>query len=659
MLQLGSVTLMTLCPVALFGIIASFVGGAKRRMGLVRAGERSLLVSFLLLTLAIAILVFQFYTDDFNSSYVAGHSNIDLSPFYKATSLWSGQEGSLLFWNWLLGVYGATVLLVHRKKNRDLMPYVTGIILTAILFFAILNGIVSSPFVPLVSEHGGTTVPFAPQDGRGLNPLLQHPAMAIHPPMLYLGLVGFVVPFAFAMAALLVRSPGSRWIRTTRRWTLFAWCFLSCGVLLGARWAYVELGWGGYWAWDPVENASLMPWLTGTAFLHSVMIQEKKGMMKVWNVALVIATYFLCLFGTFLTRSGVVSSVHAFAQSPIGFYFITFIAIGLALSIWLAYSRREFLAPESGLDSVVSRESSFLFNNLILLAACFAVFWGTIFPVISEAFRGEKISVGPPFFNKINIPIGLFLLFLTGVGPLLAWRKTSMAGLRRNLTWPTAAALVVMIVLLAQGMREFYALICFSLFAFVVAGVLLEFYRGSRVRMSQLGESIVLAVYRLTAKNTRRYGGYIVHIGTALLFAGIAGTAFNSNVRTELLEGESIDIAGYNVRVDHIESDRTPNYEYERAQITLTEDGREIKKLYPERRFYFASEQASSEVEIHTTFSEDIYVVYASHGPNDGAVIQVYHNPLVRWLWVGGMILVGGTIITIFPNQKRREQIGA
>ncbi|NNE09560.1 MAG: heme lyase CcmF/NrfE family subunit, partial [Gemmatimonadetes bacterium] len=387
---------MTLYPVCIFGIIASFVGGYQHNPRFVRAGERAVLFACILVVLATAVLTIQFLQDDFNNAYVASHSNIDLPVIYKFSALWSGQEGSLLFWNCLLAMYAFAAVVSQRNRNRDLMPYVNGILLTSIFFFTTLHLFVVHPFQPLMLEQGTVLSAFTPIDGKGLNPLLQHPVMAIHPPMLYLGFVGFVVPFAFAMAALMVRSPGARWIRVTRRWTLFAWFFLTCGILLGARWAYVELGWGGYWAWDPVENASLMPWLTGTAFLHSVMIQEKKGMLKVWNVSLVIATYFLCLFGTFLTRSGVVSSVHAFAQSPIGGYFITFILVGVGLSIWLVRSRREYLQSDTMLDSVASRESSFLFNNLILLAACFAVLWGTLFPVLSEAIQGEKISVGPP-----------------------------------------------------------------------------------------------------------------------------------------------------------------------------------------------------------------------------------------------------------------------
>ncbi len=649
--QLGSIALITLLPVAIFGTIASFAGAAGKRMSWVRAGERSLFAAFVLTTIAVGALTLQFFANDFSNSYVANHSNTELSLFYKATALWSGQEGSLLYWNWLLAIYGAAVLLVHRKRNRDLMPYVTGIILVSIIFFTILNTFVASPFRCLLYEFSGNIVPFMPDDGRGLNPLLQHPVMAIHPPTLYLGFVGFAVPFAFAMAALLVRSPGARWIRLTRRWTLLSWFFLTVGVLLGARWAYVELGWGGYWAWDPVENASLMPWLTGTAFLHSVMIQERKGMLKVWNVALVSITFFLCLFGTFLTRSGIVSSVHAFARSPIGNYIALFLIIGIILTIALVHTRRKYLKSDEQLDSMISRESSFLFNNLILLASCFAVLWGTIFPVISEAVQGEKISIGAPFFNKVNIPIGLFLLLLTGMGPLLAWRRTSWRGIRRNFTGPVAAGIAVVMALLLGGARDGYAIVCLGLCAFVLSGILVEIARGTRARMRQTGSSVVRAFGGMVARNTRRYGGYMVHMGVVFLFVGFAGAAFNEDVRNEVRVGGSIALGDYAVRVESIEQGMTPNYHFERAEVTLLKMGEPLRTLHPERRTYLASEQPSSEVEIYSTLREDIYVVYASHGPGGGAVIQVYHNPLVRWIWIGSIIMAIGTMVAFLPRR--------
>lgn len=655
--ELGSLALITLYPVTLFGAAASFLGGHNRREGLVSAGERSLVVSFLLLTLSVLSLVVLFLKDNFSNAYVANHSNIDLPTFYKLTALWAGQEGSLLFWNWLLSLYGIAVLWSNRNRNRDLMPYVTAILLVSAFFFTNMNLLAANPFRPLVMDHAGTPIPYAPPDGRGLNPLLQHPAMVVHPPVLYLGFVGFVVPFAFALAALWTRAPGAGWLLATRRWTLFAWLFLSGGILLGARWAYVELGWGGYWAWDPVENASLMPWLTGTALLHSVIIQEKRGMLKVWNAVLVVTTYLLCVFGTFLTRSGIVSSVHAFAQSPVGHYFVGFLALGVVFSFGLIWMRREYLRSDATLDSVLSRESSFFFNNLVFLVSCFAVLWGTLFPVLSEAVRGEQISVGPPYFNRINVPIGLFLLFLTGFAPLLAWRRTSWPSLRRSFAWPAALMLAAGTILFLLAVRARYALICFSLSVFVATTILMEFYRGGRVRRRQLGESWPRALANLFLRNPRRYGGYVVHFGVVLLFVGFAGSSFNRSRAEELSPGGEMAIAGYTLRVENLEEGETPNYDFARARVVLERRGRPVGVYRPERRFYYASEQPSTEVEIHSTVREDIYLVYASTGEKGGAVIQVYRNPLVLWVWVGGIVLVLGGLICLVPMRREGPPI--
>src|SRR5579863_5842404 len=407
--NLGSLAILLAFCVAIYATTASVVGRLCRKPFLIVSGARAVYAVWALITSASAVLVTGLLTGDFRFSYVAEHSNRAMPILYKFAAWWGGQEGSLLFWSWLLSTYTAVVVFTNRRRHRDMMPWVVGVLTTVQCFFLILNNFIASPFQMLASDKLIVAVP----DGNGLNPLLQYPAMAIHPPMLYLGYVGFAVPFAFAIGSLITRQPGDDWIHTTRRWTMVTWLFQSCGVTLGAAWAYHVLGWGGYWGWDAVENASLLPWLGGTAFLHSVMMQEKKGMMKVWNMVLISATFFLCIFGTFLTRSGVVSSVHAFAQSPIGKYFVVFLAVGIAATIYLILDRLSYLKSETNLESVVSRESSFMFNNLILLASCFAVLWGTLFPVISEAVTGEKISVDAPFFNRINIPIGLALMLLT------------------------------------------------------------------------------------------------------------------------------------------------------------------------------------------------------------------------------------------------------
>ena len=429
----GSFALILAFVCAAYAVVVGIAAILTRHPLLIKSARQAGLATCVLIFLATGSLVYLFFSDNFSVAYVVAHSNRDLATFYKIAALWSGQEGSLLFWSFLLAVYVFSVLITYRNKNGELMPYV-GVVMAGVqIFFLTLNNFVASPFKALgTPAANGTFDLVARSDGNGLTPLLQYPEMVIHPPNLYSGYTGFTIPFAFALAALLARYPGEKWIHLTRKWTMIAWCFQSCGILLGAHWAYAVLGWGGYWAWDPVENASLLPWLSGTAFLHSVMMQEKRGMMKVWNVWLVFITFMLCILGTMLTRSGVVSSVHAFAQSSIGSWFVGFLAVIFIVCFTAYLYNRDYLKSENQLDSVVSRESSFLFNNLVLLVSCIAVLSGTLFPVFSEWISGSRISVGAPFFNKVNIPIGLLLLFLTGVGPLLAWRKTSLDSLKRN-----------------------------------------------------------------------------------------------------------------------------------------------------------------------------------------------------------------------------------
>ncbi|MBV9088231.1 MAG: heme lyase CcmF/NrfE family subunit, partial [Acidobacteriaceae bacterium] len=477
----GSFSLLLALALSIYSFVPGIVALVRRKTGsaaLSETARRAGMGVFIALTAAAIALVAAAFTNDFSVAYILHHSNRDLSPAYKFSVLWSGQEGSLLFWAWLLSAYGFVLRWRHHVDTR-LVAYASVIIAGVQVFFTLLNNFAANPFAMMVGN--------IPSDGNGLNPLLQYPEMVIHPPMLYLGYVGFAVPFAFALGALIMKYPGEKWIHITRRWTMVTWAFLTCGIFLGAHWAYSVLGWGGYWGWDPVENASLMPWLTGTAFLHSVMMQEKRGMLKMWNMWLIFATFMLSIFGTFLTRSGVVSSVHAFAQSSIGTWFVTFLAIIFAVCVFFFLRNRGELKSEHKLESLVSRESSFLFNNLVLLAACFAVLWGTLFPVLSEWVQGTKVTVGPPFFNRVNLPIGMFLLLLTAVGPLLAWRKTSLESLRRNFTWPALAAVATAIVLIAFGMRPwrdtsvFYSLMAMSLAVLVTATVASEFVRGGRV----------------------------------------------------------------------------------------------------------------------------------------------------------------------------------
>ncbi len=652
MQHLGNFALMALFVFAAYAVVASLLGARRGNGRLLASGERALLVCSALSTTACFALVYLLVKSDFRFEYVASYSNRDLPFFYKVASLWAGNDGSLLFWAWLLLLFSGITVLTNRNKNRELMPYVVATLGVITLFFTYLNYWVCNPFhqLGLVSAQG--TAVWAPVDGKGLNPLLQHPIMAIHPPILYTGYVGFVIPFAFCIAALVTGRLGSEWITSTRRWTLFAWFFLGTGIILGARWAYVELGWGGYWAWDPVENAALMPWLCGTAYLHSVMIQERKGMLKVWNVSLVIVTYLLCILGTFLTRSGVVSSVHAFAESDFAKIFLLFIGIAALASAALVLYRLPALKSENELDSLVSRESGFLFNNLLFLVACFAVLWGTLYPVLSEAVEGEKASVGPPWFNTVNVPVGLALLALTGIGPLLAWRKSSLDSLRRNFTWPLIAGLVTGVTLVALGMRHVYAILCFALSAFVIGTIVQEFHKGAKARKAHRGGSYPAALWDLTLVNTRRYGGYIVHFGMVLIFIGIAGSAFDTDKKADLKEGEGIEIRGYDIKLAGIGEGTTPNYQWVSAKLDVSKNGKHIGTFAPEKHFYMASQQPTSEVRRYSTFQGDLYLVFAAINDDNKATIQVFVKPLVRWVWLGGIVIFLGTVVTMVPAKR-------
>ncbi len=574
-----------------------------------------------------------------------------MKTIYKFTAWWGGQEGSLLLWSWLLATYSAVVVFMNRRKFRDMMPWVTSVLMTTEAFFLMLISFVLSPFGVLEAGRGNIVEGV----GQGLNPLLQYWTMVIHPPMLYLGYVGFTVPFAFAMGSLITKQPGDAWIHTTRRWTIVTWLFQSAGILLGQGWAYAVLGWGGYWAWDPVENASLLPWITATAFLHSVMMQEKKGMMKVWNMVLISGTFFLCIFGTFLTRSGVVSSVHAFAQSPIGKYFVIFLAVGIAATVILILERLKYLKSEARLESVVSRESSFMFNNLILVASCFAVLWGTMFPVISEAITGEKISVDAPFFNRINIPIGLALMFLTGIGPLIAWRRSSLESLKRAFFVPTVAAIVLMIGLAVAGAYEHpYALVSFGLCMFVTATIFTEFWKGASAIRAKDGIGLIPAAIELTHRNTRRYGGYLVHMGIVFMFIGYTGAAFNEDVTKEVRPGGSFALGHYDLHILRIEQGENDTYAWQRLAVEVSRSAKSLGTLFPERRLYKASQQPTSEVSIRRRLNEDFYINFAGlSADNQRAVIQAYVFPLVSWIWIGFWVLAFGTGVCLVPNKVR------
>src|SRR3954470_4284915 len=584
MASFGTFALLIALALSGYAFFAGLLALAVKRRQSASLGEtarRAGIAVFVCLCAAAFALIYSAFTNDFSIEYVRQHSNRALPGIYKFSALWSGQEGSLLLWAWLLAAYGF-VLRIRHKVDPKLVAHASVILAAIQVFFLLLVNFAARPF--------GLATRVV-EDGNGLNPLLQYPEMVIHPPMLYLGYVGFSVPFAFALGALAMRYPGEKWIHITRRWTMVTWGFLTVGVFLGMHWAYSVLGWGGYWGWDPVENASLLPLLTGTAFLHSVMMQEKRGMMKKWNMWLIFATFMLAILGTFLTRSGVVSSVHAFAQSSIGTWFLIFLGLTFAVCLFFFLKNTSHLQSEHRLESLVSRESSFLFNNVIFLVACFTVLWGTLFPILSEWVQGTKVTVGPPFFNRVMIPVGLLLLVLTGVGPLLAWRKTSLGSLKRNFTVPIVVGLAAGVLMIATAwarpwisISEFYSWATIVLAVMVAVTIFSEFARGARVIAGHTGQNIAAAMVHLTRRNTRRYGGYLVHFGFVLAMIGFAGSAFNQEREQEMGLGDGMQLGRYQLVGKTFTQDDNANYSSDSAILDVYENGKPVGTMYPEKR---------------------------------------------------------------------------
>jgi cytochrome c-type biogenesis protein CcmF len=651
MSALGSFVLLLALALSGYSFLAGLLALALRPPGWERLSEtarRSGIASFGTVLIAAVVLVTAAFRNDFSIAYIFHHSNRDLPLPYKFATLWSGQEGSLLFWSLLLSGYGLVLRLRH-KTDEALFAHASVVIAAVQVFFLLLLNFAARPFAVMQ----GTL----PADGNGLNPLLQYAEMVIHPPMLYLGYVGFTVPFAFALGALVMKYPGDKWIHITRRWTMVTWGLLTCGITLGAHWAYYVLGWGGYWGWDPVENASLLPWLTGTAFLHSVMMQEKRGMLKVWNMWLVFTTFWLSILGTYLTRSGVLNSVHAFAQSPIGGWFKWFLIIIFVVFAGFFFANRSHLTSEHKLESLISRESSFLFNNLLFVLACFTVLWGTWFPLISEYLQGHKVTVGPPFFNSVIVPVALLLLLLTAVGPLLAWRKTSLESLKRNFLWPALGALAVGALMVMFGVRPwrdlsyFYALVTAMLATLVGLTVISEFIRGGRVISRHTGQNLAASMLHLCHRNTRRYGGYVVHFGVALLVVGIVGAVFNDDKEKEMGFGDKLAIGSYTLVCQSYTQEENPNYSTDVAIMQVFKGGRQIDTLYPESRFYPSSQQQQHIPTVRSTLAGDLYVVYEGQNPETGhPIIKAHLNPLVSWIWIGVLVMIFGTIVALVPN---------
>ena len=600
-----------------------------------------------LVGIAALILWYGLLTDQFQITYIWNSSERSLPAFYKFAAIWGGQAGSLLFWTLLLSLFSTAAALTFRNKQRSLMPFVNATLLATLLFFLTLLVFSANPF-----EQIG----IVPSDGRGLNPLLQNYWMVIHPVMLYLGWVGLTVPFAFAVAALLSKRLDRRWVRTVRRWTLIPWMFLSAGIIMGSQWAYMELGWGGYWAWDPVENASFLPWLTATAFLHSIIIQEQRGILKVWNVTLIWLTFTLVILGTFTTRSGILSSVHSFAQSPVGPYFLVFLALTTVGFLLLLFQRIPFLQGENEIDSISSREGAFLANNWLFAGIAFVVLWGTFFPMFSEILTGERIAVAAPWFNRVAGPLFMLLFVLMGVGPLLGWRRTGARALRRQFTWPLAAALVSVPFLLLTS-RNVFPVAGFSTCIFVAATIVQEFVRGVNARRRTRGEPLPGALWGLMRRNGRRYGGYVIHFGIVLIGVAIIGNEFyQSTTHVTLTSGGSVELSGYTLTYTDLETERRSNHTEVRANLQVTDSatGRFLSVIVPRRNIYDKTpDQPTSEVGLRMTPAEDVYVILNGwESDGDSATFTVYVNPLTMWMWVGGLFVVLGTTVSVWPHPR-------
>src|SRR6266850_4054952 len=664
MTLLGPLSLWLAFLVGLWGAITGFVGGAQRRPDLQQSARHATFALFGALLVAVISLEIGIFRHDFSLEYVAAYTSRNLPTFYLWSALYAGQKGSLLFWATVLSLFAMLVQLLTSRRHRIYLPHVAAVTCLVATFFISVMLFAANPF-----ERLG----FTPLDGRGMNPQLQNPGMVFHPPMLYLGYISITIPFAFAIAALISKRLDADWLVAVRKWTLVSWLFLSIGLILGMWWAYVELGWGGYWAWDPVENAALLPWLVMTAFLHSVMIQEKRGMLKKWNLALILGAWLLSIFGTFITRSGVISSVHSFTQSSVGYFFLGFLLVSAIASAVLYVKRLPLLEAEATLESMVSREASFLFNNLLLIGIAFSVLWGTLFPILSEAIKGTKVTVGPPFFNKVNIPLGLALLALTGIGPLIAWRRASIPNVKRQFAVPAATGVLTTLALLVGGMRDGYALMAIGLGAFVTGTVVQEFARGARARHRQYGESHALALGRLLARNRRRYGGYIVHTGMVILFVAFAGMAFKTETEASLRPGESASIRspyGWTYRLTHLGISQYDalNRQVTAATLEVSRDGTRLGVVTTEKRQHVdalgrPTFQPSTEVGIRSDLREDLYIVLGGVvNGTEQAVFRFTINPLVWWVWYGGVVLVLGGLIVMWPGggvpAARRTQAG-
>lgn len=675
MADLGLIALIIAFVVAGFGVVMNLVGAWQNRPALVVAGRNALYVVSAFVALASLALVLSLVRRDYSLTYVANQVSNTQPLFYNISSFWGGQAGSLLFWTLVMSGYAVAITLAQWKRQPVLRPYVTAVLLAVLLFFLTVIIFTANPFNRLWLLPDGSTASalFAPagavpaqlSDGSGLSPILQNYWMVIHPVMLYMGWVGMVVPFAFAVAALATRQLGNEWVRIIRRWTLVPWMFLTIGILMGSQWAYVELGWGGYWAWDPVENASFLPWLTATAFLHSIMIQERRGMLKVWNMALIFLTFELTMVGTFITRSGVIESVHSFALSNIGPLFLSFIVLSLFGYLWLLGSRLPDLRSPNHLDSMVSRESAFLFNNLILVGIAAATLFGTLYPIMSDGLSQflpiEKMSFAAPWFNKVTGPLFTLLIVLMGTAPLLGWRKSSRETLRKNFVFPLLAGLAAGALGFVVGDQKLYPTISYAVAGFVVGGIMQEFYRGGKVRRESKGESWPVALARLVQRNQRRYGGYIVHLGVVMIMIAIVGVnVYQSEGQANLAPGETMQVENYILTFNGLTQSAGPTYDSVKATLQVTRNGRSAGTVTPAMNFYRTAagrDQPTNEIAIRMGPAEDLYVVLAGwENTGETASFKVYVNPMLSWMWIGGVVMILGTLAAIWPHQKETER---
>ena len=674
MANFGFIILLLALFAAFYMTSAAAAAGFARKESLFQSARFGMYATTALTSVASLALIYSFLTHDFALKYVAGYSGKAVPTFYLVLGLWGGMEGSLLFWAWLLSIFGAIVVWQNRARNRELMPHVMWIVGIVQLFFLGLLVFSANPFF----EHAGGLIPL---DGKGLNPLLQTPAMAIHPPNLYLGFVGCTIPFAFAIAALITRRLDDAWIKTTRKWAIVAWTFLTVGNLLGANWAYTELGWGGAWGWDPVENAALMPWFPLTAYLHSVMIQERRGMLKVWNVFLILLTFLMTIFGTFLTRSGIISSVHSFAQSDVGTYFLIFIGLLVMGCFGLLFARLNDLKSENTMDSSLSREFLFLLNNLVLLGMMLVIFVGTMFPKLSELFLDQPVSIASPWFNEVLTPMGLALLLLLGIGPLMPWGRATPSALVHQFKWPAAVGVAVAIAAPLLGATGWGPIAFFALLSFVLTTIVQEMWRGTRVRMKNAGESVAEAWLKLVTKARRRYGGYIIHLGVVLTFFAWTGAFFSAEDKYELKRGQTVEFAGWTLTYQGLRSElddeplgteaamkRFDQQDWHLvkhlAVVDVAQDGKKVTTLYPGRHIYRTHpEQPTTEIDTHTTLLGDLYLVMQGFdNKGETATIKAFKNPLMVWWWIGGSVMLFGGLTALWPDRqilRARVRLGA